>query len=724
MNWRNKTFGKLLAISTIVAGLASGAAGLPVSAADPVGTGAKDYQLRVLHTNDTHAHLDNIARRVTAVGAARNDHTLLLDAGDVFSGTLYFNQFSGLADLFFMNELKYDAMTFGNHEFDKGPGTLAEFIKQAKFPFVSANLDFSADSNLKGLSHSGLGKPGEQGQIYPAVIKEIAGEKVGIIGLTTPETSVLSSPGPGIKFADEVQSAQKQVDALEAEGVNKIIVLSHLGYTVDQDLAEAVDGIDVIVGGHSHTKLSAPEVHHAEQEPTLIVQTGEYNQNLGQLDVTFDSTGKLTAWKGELIALDAKDDAGNFLIKSDAAVEAKLKEYAAPLEELKKTVIGKSDVVLDGERGSVRKQETNLGDLIADGMRSKVMSIVKETGVKGYVTIQNGGGIRASIQAGDITLGDLLTTMPFGNNLTALKMTGAEITAALENGVSGVEDGEGRFPQVSGLRFYYDSTKPGEVIDDVTGKKTQNGQRIVKVQVQNEDGTYADIDPKAYYIVATNSFMAGGGDFYASMKQAKDDGRFYELNLVDYEVFREYLDQVGTVKAASQGRITDLKGAALPAEAGGAAPTNPGSTPDTGSVGFTDISSDPHAALIKEAAAAGIVQGYGDGTFRPAAEVTRAEFAVMVSRAFHVPESSEATGYTDTSDVPDWALPAVKALKAAGALETLVDQTFLPANTITVKEAASVIAKVAGKEVNLAGLSADSKVTRSDLVLLLTTALK
>ncbi|WP_059042796.1 5'-nucleotidase C-terminal domain-containing protein [Paenibacillus rubinfantis] len=724
MNWRNKAFGKLLAISTIVAGLASGAVGLPANAADPVNTGAKDFELRVLHTNDTHAHLDNIARRVTAINAARNDQALLLDAGDVFSGTLYFNQFSGLADLFFMNELKYDAMTFGNHEFDKGPKVLAEFIKQAKFPFVSANLDFTADVDLKGLSHSGLGKPGEQGQIYPAVIKEIAGEKVGIIGLTTPETSVLSSPGPDIKFADEVESAQKQVDALEAEGVNKIIVLSHLGYTVDQDLAEAVDGIDIIVGGHSHTLLAAPEVHHAEQEPTLIVQTGEYNQNLGQLDVTFDSTGKLTTWKGQLIALDTKDDAGNFVIKSDAGAEAKLKEYAAPLEELKKTVIGKSEVILDGERGNVRKQETNLGDLIADGMRSKVMSIVKETGVQGYVTIQNGGGIRASIQAGDITLGDLLTTMPFGNNLTALKMTGAEITAALENGVSGVENGEGRFPQVSGLRFYYDSTKPGEIIDDVTGKKTQNGQRIVKIQIQNDDGTYSDLDPKAYYIVATNSFMAGGGDFYESMKQAKDDGRFYELNLVDYEVFHEYLDQVGTVKATAQSRITDLKGAALPAEAGGAAPADLGSTPETGAVTFSDISSDPHAALIEEAAAAGIVQGYGDGTFRPTAEVTRAELAVMLSRAFHVPESTESTGYTDISDVPNWALPAVKALKSAGALEGLVDQTFLPKNTVSVKEAAEVIARLSGQEVDRAGLDVNAQVTRSSLVLLLQTALK
>ncbi|CAM4407039.1 5'-nucleotidase C-terminal domain-containing protein [Paenibacillus phoenicis] len=720
MVWRNKAFGKFLAISTLVVGLASGAVGLPVNAAESGSTGAKDFELRVLHTNDTHAHLDNIARRVTAIHTARNDHTLLLDAGDVFSGTLYFNQFNGLADLFFMNELKYDAMTFGNHEFDKGPGTLAEFIKQAKFPFVSANLDFSADADLKGLSHSELGK-GEPGQIYPAVIKEIAGEKVGIIGLTTPETSVLSSPGPDIKFADEVESAQKQVDALEAEGINKIIVLSHLGYTVDQQLAEAVDGIDIIVGGHSHTVLNAPEVHHADEEPTLIVQTGEYNQNLGQLDVTFDHDGKLTTWKGELIALDAKDDAGNFLIKSDAAAEAKLKEYAAPLEDLKKTVIGKTETDLDGERGSVRKQETNLGDLIADGMRSKVMSIVKVPDVKGYVTIQNGGGIRASIKAGDITLGDLLTTMPFGNNLTALKMTGAEIVAALENGVSGVENGEGRFPQVSGLRFYYDSTKPGEVIDDVTGEKTQSGQRIVKVQIQNEGGTYSDIDPKAYYIVATNSFMASGGDFYASMKQAKDDGRFYELNLVDYEVFHEYLDKVGTVKATTQGRITDLKGAPLPAEAGGT-PAGPSTNPEAPA--FTDISGDPNASLINEAAAAGIVEGYGDGTFRPQAEVTRAEFAVMISRAFQVSESSEDTGYTDISEVPSWALPAVSSLKKAGALEVLSKETFQPKSTLTAKQAAEAIAVLSGKKANLAGLAAEAKVTRSNLVLLIQSALK
>ncbi|MEF2967161.1 5'-nucleotidase C-terminal domain-containing protein [Paenibacillus sp. M1] len=722
MRLSNKSLAKLLAAAVVAAGLVPGAAGGTVSAAESAG-GSGEFQLRILHTNDTHAHLDNIDRRVTAVQGARTDNTLLLDAGDVFSGTLYFNQFSGLADLYFMNEMKYDVMTFGNHEFDKGPGALAEFVKQAKFPFVSANVDFSAEPALSGVLQSGIGAPGEAGHIYPSLIKEIDGEKIGIIGLTTPESSVLSSPGPNIKFLDEVESAQKQVDALETEGIDKIIVLSHLGYTVDQQLAESVDGIDIIVGGHSHTQLDVPEVHHAEAEPTLIVQTGEYDEHLGQLDVTFDENGVLDTWEGKLIDLNAQDDAGNYLIQGDAKAAAKLAEYTAPLEELKKTVVGKSDVNLDGERDNVRKQETNLGNLVADGMRSKVMSIVKESDVKGYVTIQNGGGIRASIDTGDITLGELLTTMPFGNNLSALKMTGTEIIAALENGVSGVENGEGRFPQVSGLRFYYDSTRDPEVIDDVTGAKTQTGQRIEKVQIQNEDGTYSDIDPKGYYIVATNSYMADGGDFYSSMKQAKNDGRYYELNLVDYEVFREYLEKVGAVNIAAEGRITDLKGAALPGEAGG---SNTGSSQEPGegtnapnSYRFKDIANDPNAALIEQAAGEGIIEGYGDGTFRPDEYVTRAEFAVAVNRIFKLEESSRDSGYSDEDSIPEWALPAVAALTEGGFMGPFGDNNFGPDQTLTVGQAEKVFAAFSGPVNNTSGLEANATLTRSDLVLLI-----
>ena len=144
-----------------------------------------DFNLRVLHTNDTHAHLDNIPRRVTAIKETRNENTLVLDAGDVFSGTLYFNLFNGQADLEFMNMIGYDAMTFGNHEFDKGTSVLKEFIEKAEFPFVSANIDFTKDVNLGSLYKDTIGQPAENAEIYPAIITEVDGEKVGIFGLTT-----------------------------------------------------------------------------------------------------------------------------------------------------------------------------------------------------------------------------------------------------------------------------------------------------------------------------------------------------------------------------------------------------------------------------------------------------------------------------------------------------------------------------------------------------------
>lgn len=394
--------------------------------ADAAEPAAAPFELRVLHTNDTHAHLDNIARRVTAIKEARNDNTLLLDAGDVFSGTLYFNNYDGLADLWFMNELGYDAMTFGNHEFDKGPAVLKAFINSASFPFVSSNIDYGTDKDLSPLFSTSVGEPGENGHIYPAVIRTVNGEKIGIFGLTTPDTAALSSPGEAIHFKDIKESAQLAVKALQDKGVNKIIALSHIGFNLDEKLADEVSGIDIIVGGHSHTKLTAPVVHHAdaEHEPTIIVQTGEYGAFLGQLDATFNADGVLTAWNGKLIEVDAKNAEGQYVIASDTAAQAKLAEFAAPLDELKKTVIGSTTTILDGERGNVRKKETNLGDLVADGMLAKVKSLVPASAdVEGYVTIQNGGGIRASIDEGDITLGELLTVMPFGNNLTALKMT-------------------------------------------------------------------------------------------------------------------------------------------------------------------------------------------------------------------------------------------------------------------------------------------------------------
>lgn len=711
------------------------------SAPDKLAAAAEtgSFDLRILHTNDTHAHLDTVAKRIAAIKQSKNESTLLLDAGDVFSGTLYFNQYEGLADLWFMNLAGYDAMTLGNHEFDKGPAALAKFMKDAHFPIVSSNIDFAKDAELGPLYKDEVGKPASAAAIYPAIVKDVNGQQVGIFGLTTTDTVALSSPGKDIVFKDYVASAQATVAKLQGEGINKIVVLSHLGYSEDQKLAKAVAGIDVIVGGHSHTQLDAPVVvDRGNGEPTIIVQTGEYGNNLGQLDVTFNDVGVATAWDGKLLSVAKYQD--------DAEAAAKLAEFAVPLEELKKTVIGKTDVALEGNRAVVRKQETNLGDLVADGMLAKVKSLVKLEDAKAYVAIQNAGGIRASLDKGDITLGGLLTVMPFGNNLTALKMTGQEIIDALENGVSGVDTGEGRFPQVSGLRFYYDSKKQPEIVDSVTGEVKQAGQRIVKVQIKNANGTYSNIDKKAYYIVATNSFMAGGGDFYRSMAKAKADGRFYELNLVDYEVFREHLSQVGTVKIQTQGRSTNLLGKPLPSGGGsggsssggdssGQTPTgetppgsgnaNGGTTNDGGSstpgtpadgnngnnggntgggsspsVQFRDTANHWASASIAQAVSSGFVNGYSDGTFRPNEAATRAEFIAMLSRAFGLEGGSADLPFTD--EIPAWARPYIANAVSKGIATGFSDRTFRPSGKLTRAEMTVMVVRALGLKTDLA----------------------
>ncbi|WP_231893425.1 5'-nucleotidase C-terminal domain-containing protein [Rossellomorea aquimaris] len=490
-----------------------------------------DFELSIMHTNDTHAHVEGYPRLFTAVNEVRaeKENTLLVDAGDVFSGTLYFRQYLGLADLWFMNELGYDAMTLGNHEFDKDSKTLANFIKEMNFPMVSSNVTVTGDTDLEPIFKNEIGTPGEGGNVYPAMIKEVDGEKVGIFGLTTPDTKFISSPGENVVFENAVEKSNATIQMLQSEGINKIIVLSHLGYSNDLDLAEAVDGIDVIVGGHSHTVLDEPVVIEKE-EPTLIVQAGEYLNLLGLLDVTFNAEGVVTNHSGEV--LDLKN------YEQDADALAKVNEYKAPLEELKREVVGKTDVVLNGERGDVRRKETNLGNLITDGMVAKANESVKT-----HIALQNGGGIRASIDAGDITLGEVLTTMPFGNNLVTLNLTGQEILDALEHSVSRVEgtDAPGEFLQVSGINFKYDVNKPA-------------GERVWFVEVKTDNGFEA-IDPEMMYTVATNAFTANGGDGYTMFKNAKEEGRITELFVVDFEVFTSYLEKNSPVSPEVEGRI-------------------------------------------------------------------------------------------------------------------------------------------------------------------------
>lgn len=694
-----------------------------VAQLDLAGKKAAAFSMTLMHVNDTHAHLENVAQRITAIKEvrAREENSILLDAGDVFSGTLYFNKYLGQADLAFMNAIGFDAMTFGNHEFDKGPGVLADFVKAAEFPFVSANVDVSKEPELSGLvAEQPADGPPADGKIHEAIVLEVGGEKVGVFGLTTEDTKFLSSPGENIAFGNYLEEAESAVAELTEAGVNKIIALTHLGYEFDRILADEVEGIDVIVGGHSHTRLPEPVEILNDGVPTIILQAEDYGKFLGRAQLEFDRNGVLTGWEGELL------DTSKYTADEDAL--AMLAPYNDGVADIKAQVIGRTDVFLDGERNNVRSKETNLGNLMTDGMLAKVKSIPEfraMEGIKGFVAIQNGGGIRASIPTtadnkadGDITLGELLTMMPFGNNLTALRMTGREIALALENGVSGVETGQGRFPHVSGMRYVYDSSKKPE-IQDTSGNVTQTGERIVKVEVKNSDGTYSAIDPEGYYFVATNSFMANGGDFYRSMKAAKDDGRQHEMNIVDYEVFWEHLDAVGTVKLGTEGRIADLKGGTTPTPTPASTPTPtpmpistpvptatptptttaPSPSPDPApEVEFSDVGSHWAARLIEEAILAEVVIGYGDGTFRPEEAATRAEFVTMLGRALKLEAAGGELGFADAGDVPAWARGYFAALAADNAISGYEDGTLRPGNPLTRTEMTVILVRALGIE--------------------------
>ncbi|WP_346235365.1 choice-of-anchor I family protein [Lysinibacillus telephonicus] len=518
----------------------------------------KNFTLSIMHTNDTHASLDNIAKTVTAVKEVRAEKpsSLLLNAGDVFSGTLYFNEFQGQADLAFMNLMKYDAMTFGNHEFDLGSSDeghqgLIDFIKGAQFPFVSSNVDFSKDEKFQGLFTDLISSEPENGKIYNGIIKEINGEKVGIFGLTTAETKDLSSPG-AITFEDYKAEAEKAVKAFEGQGVDKIIAITHIGYddnaAIDNDLtlAKEVEGIDVIVGGHSHTTLSQPVVIAEDATPTVIVQTGANNSNLGVLDVEFDQNGVITKQAGELIAIGDQEE--------DAEAKALLAPYKEQVDKLAQEEIGvTAEVALENPRTgdvgnttgeSVRKNETVLGNLITDGMLAKAK---KATNKNVIMALQNGGGIRAAIDAGPITVGEVIKVLPFGNTLAVMDVTGAELKEAFEISVGKYPGENGGFLHVAGGRVQFDASKPA-------------GERVISVEYKDADGNYVEVQDDVMYTVATNAFTAQGGDGFTVFKKAYDEGRVTDLGLSDWENFREHLQSLETIPTETEGRIVNVAG--------------------------------------------------------------------------------------------------------------------------------------------------------------------
>jgi len=471
----------------------------------------KVYEITILHTNDFHARFRPIskydnncsaknnakgkcfggsARLISAIEDARSRHsnTILLDGGDQFQGTLFYNLYKGKVAAEMMNKLEYDGMAVGNHEFDDGPETLRAFMDSVNFPVLMANANVHMEPELKD-------------KLQKSTTLYRNNQKIGLIGVVTEDVVEISSPGDNIIFTDAIAAVQSEVDFLTEAGVNKIILLSHSSYEIDKMIAANTTGVDVIVGGHDNTYLSNVSDRAKGPYPTVvngtqIVQAYAYGKFLGELSVIFDESGNVVYATGEPITIDGS-------VNENSQIVARLDELEEPIKELKETIVGTVSNSLTGDRAVCRVQECDMGNMIADAMRDAVID-------KGYtIALQNSGGIRASLDAGDVTLGEIMTILPFQNTLSTFKVTGQQLLIAIENGVSQVEDEKGRFPQVSGMRYTFNLAKPA------------NEGRVTSIEI-DENGSWKPLDLNKTYGMVSNNFIRGGGDGYKVFRSASE----------------------------------------------------------------------------------------------------------------------------------------------------------------------------------------------------------
>ncbi|WP_316897757.1 bifunctional metallophosphatase/5'-nucleotidase [Pseudodesulfovibrio indicus] len=547
------------------------------------------FELTLLHVNDSHSYLDPTtdkirpqgketyaklggwARLTTLVDKARAErpNVLLLHAGDAVQGDLYFLKYGGRPEMEFLDRLGFAAMTLGNHEFDKGPDFLANMLGYAKLPVLSANMDASE-------------VPALASRVKPYIVATVGGEKIGVIGLTIRDTGVISAPGK-VAFSDEAQAADLYVRELQARGVNKIVLLTHVGFGADKRLAAKVRGVDVIVGGHSHTLLGGPDgigalglnpaapypavVKGADGDDVYVVTAWKWGRVLGRLDLTFDDEGRVTRAESrpELVLGDTfrrKDAAGKkaevrgadreallaaiaqnpeaVAAAPDAGARKFLGPFAQGVEAMRTEVIGRAVLPLPHIRvPGVTDSGERLphGSLLAPLVCRSMLDKLNATGSPADIALMNGGGVRISIPEGDITVGTVFSMMPFNNTLFVLKLTGKEVRTALETGVA---RGGGAFPYVGGLRFAADMNQP-------------EGSRVHAVEVLGREGSWQSLVPHRTYSVVTNSYLASGGDGYEVLERATDR---HDTGFVDSLVFLDFVKRKRTLRPLASTGVT------------------------------------------------------------------------------------------------------------------------------------------------------------------------
>jgi len=501
---------RLLSLELIV-GLIFSAVGFvsaaPAAKAAPLAPLAKPVTITILHTNDMHARAVEsktelgYSRIATLVAQARaeNPYTLVIDAGDAFHGLPFANLERGASIVKLMNAVGYDYMTPGNHDFNYGKDRLLQLDLQSTFKILAANIYMGAD------------------RLFAAYdIKDFGGLRVAVFGLATPETTYKSDPknSAGLTFTDPIAEAKKVVAELAGKA-DLIVCVSHLGIDasskVTSDMvAEAVPGIDVVIDGHSHSSLSAEVL--ANDSKALIASADSYGTGLGVVQINVGKDRKTIDRTARTITL-----ATNPSVASDPAVKAMADEIAKTQDALNAAKIGSTAVALEGKREIVRTSETNLGKLIANGMRAA-------TGAD--IAFINGGGIRDSIPAGDITKKQLVTVQPFGNLVWTTTVKGAELDAIVEHGVGKLPAQDGRFPHWANLTYTLDATKAA-------------GDRVSGIKI----GGVA-VDPNKDYTLALLNFEFNGGDEYTMFK-----GKTYKEFASDMEITMAYIQKLGTVTA-------------------------------------------------------------------------------------------------------------------------------------------------------------------------------
>ncbi|MGI2293657.1 5'-nucleotidase C-terminal domain-containing protein [Paenibacillus sp. GXUN7292] len=559
---------------------------------------SEPFELTIMHLNDHHSHLESqtfdlslnyddnqegekvrlqlggMSFISSLINEFKNDHSLYLQSGEV-NGTLYFSLYKGETDMKILNSLQPDAYMIGNHEFDEGDQRLAELYDMATFPMLAGNI-----------------KPNKKSPLYgkltkPYLIKEIKGEKVAVIGVVkiekTKESSLVSED---VDFVDEIEFVSSTVEEVKEQGINKIIVLSHLGYDFDQVLAAQTNDIDLIIGGDTHNLLDSSgemkalglpvtgeyptAVKNADGKETYIVQAWEYAKVLGKMDLKFDDQGEIISIKGNPIApvggpyqvsvddkwVDADEKVlarikemiakSNVLTegKTDPVVEEIISPYREAVEKEMKTIIGSVQETLSNER--IPKPFTDMKDANGSFAGQIVADSFLYSLPHADVAIQNGGGVRSNFLQGDFTMADAYTMLPFSNTITTVKVTGEEIVNVLDDAIrysQGITQSTGAFPYSSHLRY------------DVYLNADEDVKSVYNLEIKDrKTGVWSPLDMDKTYVVATNSFTALGKDGYVTFEKAiEKDPSVKEETHIQYavplvELFTKHLDGGALVK--------------------------------------------------------------------------------------------------------------------------------------------------------------------------------